>query len=54
MQPIDILQLILDRMYEAEDKSHYPEFTNSIWYAMAIKDLAKIIGLNPNKYWTKD
>lgn len=53
IQPIDILQITLDRMYDAEDRL-YPEFTNHTWYAMAIKDLATILGLDPDKYWTKE
>lgn len=50
IKPIDILQLILDRLEESE-RNDYPEFCNSLWYAMAIRDLAKILWLNIGDYW---
>ncbi len=49
---IDILQIILERICEAEDWEHI-EFNTSMWYAMAVKDLAIILWLDPDKYWTK-
>ena len=52
IEPIDILQMTLDRMYEVEKDSEM-EFTNYTWYAMAIKDLAKILWLDPENYWTE-
>ena len=51
IQPIDILQMTLERIYDTEKDSEI-EFTNYTWYAMAIKDLAVIQWLDPNNYWT--
>ena len=53
MKHIDILQLILDRIVQAEN-NELPDFKNSTWYAMAIKDLAAILWIDPDNYWVNN
>lgn len=52
VQPIDILQIIFDRMNDAE-KYELIEHSKSYWYSLAIKDLASYLWLDPDNYWIK-